>query len=311
MEQIESVAPFHASVVLAGESGTGKEEAAREIHRRSGREGRFLGINCAAFPEGIIESQLFGHERGAFTGAQEKHRGFFEQADHGTLFLDEITETSKGLQAKLLRALEERQVIPLGGSMPIGFDTRVIAASNRDLEGAVAERALRKDLFYRLNVVQIDLPPLRKRKEDIELLAEKFIAEFNIPPQIEILGLNEECRAALRAHSWPGNVRELRNAVQRAMIERRRGYLKAENLPATVRRFKRESEPMTFNVGMSLAELQREATIRTFRATCGNHRRAAKILGISPNTLYKALAKYGVEPNRAGSQPDPSSKGFS
>jgi two-component system, NtrC family, response regulator HydG len=295
LDLIRAAAPSDASVLLSGESGTGKEEAAREIHRLSGRGGEFVGVNCAAFPEGLIESHLFGHERGAFTGADRKHIGFFEQANQGTLFLDEITETTPSLQAKLLRVLEERQLIRVAGTAPISLDVRVIAASNRPLRTAILHGALRSDLYYRLNTFEIELPPLRKRCGDIEVLAEFFVAEHNRRCGTKLEGLDAEFLGALKAYEWPGNVRELRNAIERAAIIQRRGRLSAENLPPQVLRMTSEEEPFTFRVGMTLGEVQREVTRRTFLANNRNLARTAAMLEVARGTVYRALAGSDLE----------------
>jgi two-component system, NtrC family, response regulator HydG len=296
VDLIESAAPSDASVLLAGESGTGKEEAAREIHRLSSRTGRFLPINCAAISESLIESQLFGHERGAFTGADHKLEGFFERADGGTLFLDEITEIRMGLQAKLLRVLEEGQATRLGATTPIAFDVRVVAASNRSLRAAISEGTMRADLYYRLGTFEIELPPLRKRMADIVPLANHFVAEHNRRKGANIDGIDEQCLAALKAYDWPGNVRELRNAIERAAIIRKKGLLSVRDLPAQVLRMPVEEEPFTFRVGMTLDEVGREVIKRTFLANDRNLARTAAMLEIARGTVYKALASCGLGP---------------
>jgi transcriptional regulator with PAS, ATPase and Fis domain len=293
---IESAAPSDASVFLAGESGTGKEEAAREIHRLSGRGGGFLPINCAAISESLIESQLFGHERGAFTGADHKLEGFFERADGGTLFLDEITEIRLGLQAKLLRVLEEGQATRLGATTPIGFDVRVVAASNRSLQEAISEGAIRADLYYRLSTFEILMPPLRKRTADIGPLADHFIAEYNARKGTTVEGVDAQCLAALRAHQWPGNVRELRNAIVRAVIIRKKGLLSVRDLPDQVLGLPVEEEPFTFSVGMTLDQVEREVIKRTFLANDRNLSRTAAMLEIARGTAYRALASCGLGP---------------
>jgi transcriptional regulator with PAS, ATPase and Fis domain len=211
LELIDKAARSSSTVLIIGESGVGKDVAANEIHRLSGRTERYLPKNCAAFGEGLIESELFGHERGAFTSAVDRRPGIFEQANGGTVFLDEITEMKLELQAKLLRVLEERQVTRLGGHTPIPVNVRVIAASNRPMQEALAVGKLRPDLYYRLKVFQIPIPPLRERLEDLELLVVHFIEEINREQSKDVEGLDDEALALLKAHTWPGNVREFRN----------------------------------------------------------------------------------------------------
>jgi transcriptional regulator with PAS, ATPase and Fis domain len=293
---IDSVAQSDASVILAGESGTGKEEAALEIHRLSGRTGRFLPINCAAISESLMESHLFGHERGAFTGADHRLEGIFEQANRGTVFLDEIGEMKLALQAKLLRVLEEGQATRLGGTVPIAFDVRVVAATNRSLQAAISEGAMRTDLYYRLNMFEIVLPPLRKRAAHIQLLANHFIAEYSRRKGTEVEGIDAQCVAALKAYDWPGNVRELRNAIIRGAIIRKRGILSVNDLPPQVLRLSIEEEPFTFRVGMTLHHVEQEVIKRTFLANDRNLARTAAMLEIARGTVYKALASYRLGP---------------
>jgi transcriptional regulator with PAS, ATPase and Fis domain len=290
---IESVAPSDAPVILTGESGTGKEEAACAIHDLSRRSGPFLGVNCAAFTQTLIESEMFGHERGSFTGAQQKHEGFFEQANHGTLFLDEITELNLGLQAKMLRVLEERQLIRVGGIAPVRLDVRVIAATNRNLEAAISEGKMREDLYYRLNVFEIELPPLRKRIDDIQPLADHFVAEYNKRAGTDVEGMDAQCVAALKAYLWPGNVRELRNAIERAIIVKKRGFLSVGDLPSRILLVSGadDMEPFPFRVGMPLRKVEYEVIVRTVKSV-GSLTRASKVLGISRTTLYKALEQH-------------------
>ncbi len=234
---IEEAASTKASVIITGESGTGKELAARTIHDKSARYNRpYVAINCAAVPESLIESELFGHERGAFTGADRRREGCFERATGGSLLLDEITEMRPEMQAKLLRVLEDGKITRLGASRELPIDVRVFAASNRPLNQAIRDGRLRQDLFYRLNVYTVELPPLRDRLEDLPLLVEHFIEEFNREHNKSVQGLGQDCLDVLRAQPWRGNVRELRNVIQRAVIKCRSSMLSAADLPRSVLR---------------------------------------------------------------------------
>jgi len=290
--QIDQVAPSAASVMITGESGTGKELVARTIHQRSPRAGQaFIPVNCAAIPENLLESELFGHEKGAFTGAIATRQGCFELADGGTLFLDEIGEMPTPLQAKLLRALEERRFRRVGGSQEVVVDVRVIAATNRDLEQARREGVLREDLYYRLNVFHLDLPPLRDRGEDRLLLAQHFITEFARREGKPVVGLDNEARVAIMRHDWPGNVRELRNAMERAVIVARGSVLGPETLPPTVRGGATGYEPVLLP-GMTVEDAERQLIFLTLERTGGNKTRAAKLLDISLKTLHNKLRRY-------------------
>jgi DNA-binding NtrC family response regulator len=291
-ELIERIAPSSAPVLITGETGTGKERAARLIHRASARKGDFLAVNCAALPETLMESELFGHEKGAFTGADRRREGAFEQASGGTLLLDEITEMKPALQAKLLRVLEQREVARLGSSRPQQLDVRVVAATNRSPERAVAAGSLREDLYYRLNVASVELPPLRERLEDVPLLVAHFVEQYNRENGTEIDGPDQACLDALRAHRWPGNIRELRNVIQLAVLLRRKGSLSPADLPPRVRETKTEAPVFMVRVGATLAEVERELLVRTLASTGGNKVRAAEILAVSRGTLYKRLVRY-------------------
>jgi len=232
---IEEAAPTSAPVIITGESGTGKELAARAIHDKSPRHRRpYVAINCAAVPETLIESELFGHERGAFTGADRRREGCFERANGGTLLLDEITEMRPEMQAKLLRVLEDKKISRLGGSGEVAVDVRILAASNRPLERAIREGRLRADLYYRLCVFPIELPPLRDRLDDVPLLAEEFIRAFNLEHRKAVQGIASDCLDALNAHHWPGNVRELRNTIERAVIVSKAPMLSVGDLSTTL-----------------------------------------------------------------------------
>jgi len=286
---IEKVAPTPATVFVVGESGSGKELVARTIHDRSERRrGPFIAINCGAIPANLIEAELFGHEKGAFTGASRQHRGCFERAAGGTLFLDEITEMAPDMQVRLLRVLEIGRFMRVGGDGEIAADVRIIAATNRDPQVAVREGKLREDLMYRLAVFPIHLPPLSEREGDAELIAELFLAQLN-----ERAGTTKRfSRAALSAirdYSWPGNVRELKNAVQRAFImaedvvDINLGQLAGPEVTGAC---------LKFPVGTSLAEMEKQAIYATLDYCKGNKRRCAEILGVSLKTLYNRLAAY-------------------
>ena len=295
---IEKVAPTEATVFITGESGCGKELVARTIHERSPRaRGAFVAINCGAIPQNLIEAELFGHERGAFTGANRQHRGCFERAEGGTLFLDEITEMPLEMQVRLLRVLETSRFVRVGGDGEIRTNVRVLAATNRDALDAVRDGRLREDLMYRLAVFPIVLPPLRERDGDTELLAEHFLQNLNVESAMS----KRFSRAALttiRAYHWPGNVRELKNAVHRAFIMAEEFVeldLAGLACPAV------EGECLRMPVGTSLAEMERQAIFATLDHCRGNKRRAAEMLGVSLKTLYNRLTAYQAEGARIAS----------
>ena len=292
---IEEAAPTSAPVIVTGESGTGKELAAGAIHDQSPRHRRpFIAINCAAVPENLIESELFGHERGAFTSADRRREGCFELANGGTLFLDEITEMRLDMQAKLLRVVEERKLRRLGGTVEVPVDVRIVAASNRSLAQAICEGRLREDLFYRLNVFHVELPPLRHRLDDLPPLAEHFIEEFNREHRKSVQGLEPDFLDALRAHAWPGNIRELRNVIQRAVIVCRSPMLSLRDLPLELASRRGPESSFTVRLGSSGSEVERELLFRTVEYVGGNKARAADILGMSRGTLYNRLKRYGL-----------------
>jgi transcriptional regulator with GAF, ATPase, and Fis domain len=306
LDQVRKVAPTETTVLLTGESGTGKEIVARAIHQASTRkDGPFIAINCAALPETLIESELFGHERGAFTGADRLQRGRFELADGGTLFLDEIGELVPALQAKLLRVLQERQFERVGGTTLIDADVRVITATNRDLEQAVAQGRFRDDLYYRLAVFGVHLPPLRERGDDVVLLAEHFLCELSAKTGKAVPGLCESARGVLRTHRWPGNIRELQNAVERALIVSDGGPITAEQLGVTVRRHAVEPAapaatstpalPAPAPRAESLADVERRTIIDALERAHGNKSRAAAALGITRTQLYGRLKRFGLD----------------
>jgi DNA-binding NtrC family response regulator len=302
---IHQVAPSSAPVLITGESGTGKERAAAAIHKLSPRADRpFVAINCAALPSTLIESELFGHEKGSFTGALGRHAGCFEQAHHGTLFLDEIGEMPLPMQAKLLRVLEESKIRRLGGSAEIPVDVRIIAATNRAVKDALDSKVLREDLYYRLNVFHIDLPPLRQRKDDIPGLAEAILRELNRKNDSRVTALHASTLERLLAHSWPGNVRELRNVLERAVISAGEGILLPAHLPPTLeisqtQRLQstdpvspQDANVVTMRTGKPLSEVEKQYILATLRLTGNNKTRAAEILGISIRTLQNRLAEF-------------------
>jgi DNA-binding NtrC family response regulator len=296
MDSIRQVADSMASVVIAGESGTGKELAARTIHDLSSRrEGPYVGINCAAIPENLLESELFGHERGAFTGAERRHEGCFEQANGGTLLLDEITETRPEIQAKLLRVIEERKLRRVGGSGEVALDVRIIAASNRDVGQAVREGKFREDLYYRLNVLSIHMPALRDRTEDIPLLVNAFLQQFTEAGAKRITGVDDACLTALMSHPWPGNIRQLRNVIERAVIYARGPFITLTDLPPDFQNVSAApgtTAHLNIKLGSSAEEVERELVLRTLEFAGGNKTLTAKILKLSPKTLYNKLARY-------------------
>jgi DNA-binding NtrC family response regulator len=287
------IADSDASVLINGESGTGKELVARALHEKSRRaSGPFVAINCAAMPEALLESELFGHARGAFTDAKAARAGLFVQAHGGTLFLDEVGEMPLGLQPKLLRALQERSVRPVGADHEVSFDVRVVAATNRDLEGMVEENRFREDLYYRLNVVQVELPPLRARGGDILLLAQHFVEHFAARASKRVMGLNETVAERLMSYSWPGNVRELRNCIERAVAVTVTERLAVEDLPEKIRAY-RASHVVVASGDPSelttLEEVERRYILRVMEEVKGNKSLAAQILGLDRKTLYRKL----------------------
>jgi DNA-binding NtrC family response regulator len=293
---IEQVAPSSASVLLTGESGTGKELCARTIHNLSPRKNNaFVAINCSAIPETLMESELFGHERGAFTGAAARRLGCFELANGGTLLLDEISEMPVSLQAKLLRVLEDRTIRRLGGSQELAVDVRVLAATNRDPQGAVRQGSFREDLLYRLNVITVELPPLRRRKEDIPLLAQHLVAQLAERHGRPARLLSPAAVEALQSHSWPGNVRELRNVIERAVIICSSEVIERHHLapyPLEQRAQSRGEDTITLPVGTPIDEVERRMILRTLQKTDNNKTRAAELLQISLKTLHNKLRLY-------------------
>jgi DNA-binding NtrC family response regulator len=293
---IEQVAPTSASVLLTGDSGTGKELVARTLHQKSPRRDKpFVAINCSAIPETLMESELFGHEKGAFTGAASRRQGCFELADTGTLLLDEIAEMPAMLQAKLLRVIEERSVRRLGSRKEISVDVRLLAATNRNPEEAVQGGSLREDLLYRLNVFRIGLPPLRDRKEDLPLLAQHLITQLAEKHNRPARFLSSGAIAALQYHAWPGNVRELRNVIERAVVICSGEQIERHHFapyPIEQRVRQRDEDTITLPVGTPLEELERQMIMRTLQKTKNNKTRAAVLLGISLKTLHNKLNLY-------------------
>ncbi len=289
---LEAVAKSDATVLITGASGTGKELVARAIHRRGNRSAEaFVAMNCAALPAEILENELFGHEKGAFTGALTEKPGCFELADRGTLFFDEIGEMPFELQAKLLRALEERKFRRLGGRKEISVDVRLLSATNRDVRAAVREKTLREDLFYRLAVVEIELPPLRERLSDLSLLVSDFIKRFAEKSAKKILGIEREAFETLLRHSWPGNVRELRNVIERAVILCQSRQITSTDLPKYLLK-QESSNVLTLPIGTTVEEGERLLILRTLEAHNNNKTHAAETLGISLKTLHNKLERY-------------------
>jgi DNA-binding NtrC family response regulator len=290
---MERVAPSAASVLITGESGSGKDFIAQSLHDLSGRaSGPFVAVNCPAIPEALLESELFGHERGAFTGALAERAGLFEHAGGGTLFLDEITEMAPGLQAKLLRVLETRRYRRVGGREEKLADLRIVAATNRDPDQSVKEGRLREDLYYRLNVFHLHVPPLRERREDIAPLAARFIAAYAEQNQKPVEGLSNEAMAALERYDWPGNVRELRNAIERAVVLARTAVIELSDLPQRVARPVVVIERGKFGPVEPLEEIERRAILEALESFGQNKTHAARALGISLKTLHNKLKRY-------------------
>jgi two-component system response regulator HydG len=303
---ISRVAETETTVLVTGESGTGKELVAKAIHQRSPRkDGPFVAINCAAMPETLLESELFGHTKGAFTDARTARPGLFIKASRGTLFLDEIGEMPAGMQAKLLRALQERTVRPVGGDQEQPFDARIIAATNRDLETEVEEKRFREDLFYRINVVRIHVPPLRARGSDILLLAGHFLQRYQSAGAARVVGIKSGAADKLLSYPWPGNVRELQNCLERAVALAQYDHVGLDDLPERVREFKssritiESTDPSEL---LPMEEVERRYILKVLEAVGGNKTLAAQVLGFDRRTLYRKLERCrdGVPPKREG-----------
>jgi len=296
-QMVRQVAPARATVLITGESGTGKGEVARALHALSPRSsGPFVSLHCAALAESLLESELFGHEKGAFTGAEKKRVGRIEQADGGTLFLDEIGEIPAATQIKLLRVLQERSFERVGGNETIKVDVRVVSATNKNLAEEVREHRFREDLYYRLNVVHVDMPPLRQRGNDVVLLAEHFLRRFARENNRRIDSFSDAARAKLVAHRWPGNVRELENAIERAVVFTEGELVEAEALPFDAAPATIEGGPRI--PGATMAELEKHAILATLEAVAGSTSRAADMLDISARTIQYRLHEYGVAASR-------------
>ncbi|MGE0823850.1 MAG: sigma-54-dependent transcriptional regulator [Candidatus Binatia bacterium] len=294
---IAAVSKNKSTVLVTGESGTGKELVARTIHRQSDWADRpFVAINCGAMSETLLDSQLFGHRRGAFTGAIADHNGVFQMAHGGTLFLDEISEIPVSLQVKFLRAIQEKEVTPLGASRPVKVDVRIIAASNRDLEEEVKKGAFREDLFYRLNVVPIHLPPLRERREDIPLLVEHFVGIFSTEYKVEPKRVAPAALEKLIAYPWPGNIRELQNVIERMFALSRSSEISLTDLPGPISGF--EEKPVSFHEYIelpTLEQMERSLILAALQKSQGNKNEAARLLAIDRQRLYRKIDKYGLQ----------------
>jgi DNA-binding NtrC family response regulator len=291
---VREVASQRSTVLVQGESGTGKELVARAIHFSGDRgEGPFVAVSCAALAETLLESELFGHEKGSFTGALAQRKGKFELADGGTLFLDEIGDISPKLQVDLLRVLQERRFFRVGGTTEIAVDVRVVAATHRDLEADVREGRFRDDLFYRLNVINIRIPPLRERREDVPLLAQEFLDRLSHELGREVSGISEEALRVLMDHDWPGNVRELENAVERALVTCKTGVLGAEDFTFLARPAGASGGP-ALPPGLTLQEMEKEYITATLQRMRGNVKGAAEALGIDRSTLYEKIKRYDI-----------------
>jgi DNA-binding NtrC family response regulator len=294
-ELVEVVADTKATVLITGESGTGKELIATAIHYNSSRkDGPFIRINCAAFPEGLVESELFGHEKGAFTGAIRKSRGRFELADGGTLLLDEVSEISPALQAKLLRVLQEREFERVGSGETIQVDVRIISTSNKNLKEQIEKGKFREDLFYRLNVIPMHIAPLRERKEDIPALAEHFLNKYNLENKRSIEGISQKVYDLFMEYPWPGNVRELENFIERAVVTSKGRILIPSDFPKELA-FGKTLTPEAIEVGCSIYEAEKRLILKTIESQGGNRTKAAEILGISTRTLRNKLQEYGLK----------------
>jgi DNA-binding NtrC family response regulator len=294
---VDKVAETDSTILISGESGTGKELVAREIHYKSGRsQGPFVSINCGALPETLLESELFGHVKGSFTGAVRDKEGLFAVAKGGTFFLDEVGETSPAIQVKLLRVLQEREIIPVGGIKPVKVDVRLIAATNSDLERDVESGKFRADLYYRLNVIPIRIPPLRERKDDIALLVDHFLKLYSEGAGRSQKGLSPDAFEVLMRYDWPGNVRELENALERAVILQEGRIIAVEDLPERLRRPAGDRQKSVVSTStLTLEELEKEYMLKVLDETGWHKKRAASILGINASTLYRKLQRYGYE----------------
>jgi two-component system response regulator HydG len=296
LDLVEQVAPSTATVLLLGESGTGKELFARQIHARSDRKARpFVAVNCAAIPETILESELFGYEAGAFTGATRRKAGRFELAHTGTLFFDEVGEIPPSMQVKLLRVLQDGVFERLGGTTAVSTDVRIVAATNRPLAEDVANGRFREDLYYRLNVIPVEIPPLREHRDDIPLLSHHFLSAFAKKNRKDVVGIDSDSMDALSAYDWPGNVRELENAMERAVILAKEREIRRENLPNAVASGTNERQSVSIPLGTPLEDVERLLIRETLRMTKGDKSTAARLLGIATRTIYRKLGRDALK----------------
>jgi len=295
MDTVSQVAPTKASVLITGESGVGKELVADAIHELSNRsKGPFIKVHCAALTASLLESELFGHEKGSFTGAVKEKKGRFELADGGTIFLDEIGEIDAQTQVKLLRVLQERQFERVGGEKSITVDVRIVCATNRDLPKEIEKGNFREDLYYRLNVVHLDVPPLRERKDDIPLLMTSFLQQFNSENGRSIEAFSNQAKRALLGYEWPGNIRELRNCIESAVVLARTSIIEVEDLPVHIGKAQNASS-VSLEVGITLAEAEKQLIISTLASCAGNKTKAAEVLGIGRKTLHRKLQEYHID----------------
>ena len=292
---IDKAAPTRANVLITGESGVGKELVAKAVHQKSPRKDKaFVVVHCAALSESLLESELFGYEKGAFTGAESQHKGRFELADGGTIFLDEIGEINTATQVKLLRVLQEKKFERVGGEQVLEVDVRIVAATNRNLEDEVKAGRFREDLYYRLNVVRIEMPPLRERKDDIPLLMHSFLREFNVENEKNIKGFDNRAKAAMLKYSWPGNIRELKNCVESAVVMCSGEEIKLEDLPNSVQ-VKGGEQSISIPIGLPMNEVEKIVIQENLAANNGNKSKTADILGIGRKTLHRKLEEYNIE----------------
>jgi two-component system response regulator PilR (NtrC family) len=312
MDLVERIAPTRTTVLITGESGTGKERVARAIHQASERgSGPFMVVNCGALPESLMESELFGHEKGAFTGAQTRHRGLFREAEGGTILLDEVGELPASLQVKLLRVLQERLVRPVGSTQEVAVDVRVLAATNRDIDADVAANRFRSDLYYRLNVIRVELPPLRERREDVPLLAERFVRKFSHEMGKDISGFTPDALRALQSYPFPGNVRELENVIERAVALAGARVIGLGDLPPELSGIAGAPTPALLTLPQEgtrlddvLSEVERRLMLAALERTGGVRKRAAELLGITFRSLRYRLKKQGLSDDADDDGPD-------
>jgi DNA-binding NtrC family response regulator len=295
MDIVSQVAPTKASVLITGESGVGKELVADAIHELSNRnKGPLIKVHCAALSSSLLESELFGHEKGSFTGAVKEKRGRFELADGGTIFLDEIGEIDAATQVKLLRVLQEKEFERVGGEKPISVDVRIVCATNRDLLKEIEKGNFREDLYYRLNVVHLEVSPLRERKDDIPLLMTSFLTQFSKENNRMIEGFSPQAKRALLSYDWPGNIRELRNCIESAVVLARGSVIEYDDLPPSVTKTE-NVQNLSLDVGITLAEAEKQLIISTLAQCGGNKTKAAEVLGIGRKTLHRKVQEYHID----------------